>query len=519
MGAAVTTARVTLIADEGNSALTQLDRGRIDVSPSQAFPDPADEMLIGTAPRRLAFTGQGFPQDDFVPCDLAGPQQEDGTPGWSYRAVYSGVPGYPDGFSRTFYLLSSAGPVQRLSELVQVPAAQPGQQYVPWPQVPPAAGQVFAWEGGRVAAVDPGSGPQGPAGATGATGPQGPAGSQGSAGAEGDAGAQGATGAQGIAGAAGATGPKGDTGSTGVQGPSGPAGGAGTAGAKGDTGAAGTQGAAGPQGPAGPTGPQGPAGDPATNLVTSVNGKTGAVTLGYSDTGADQAGTAAAVQGASLQKSANLSDLASAGTARSSLGLGTAATQASSAFDAAGAASGAASGITAKIGAPSGIASLDSSGRVPASQASPAFLAANQYAPATQALVTATSSTLTALSGASITTGAFTAPASGTVVVTASFVGQYSTTSNGVVFGLLGHGTSTLYGTLFAYSVYATGIRYPASFSFLVTGLSGGTAYALDLAAAVNSGTTYTIYAIGSTTPGFTGASAGAPVLMTVQAA
>ncbi len=52
----------------------------------------------------------------------------------------------------------------------------------------------------------------------------------------------------------------------------------------------------------------------------------------------DAAGAAAAAQASSLQRASNLTDLASASTARTNLGLGSAAVQPSSAFDAAGAA-------------------------------------------------------------------------------------------------------------------------------------------------------------------------------------
>ena len=61
-------------------------------------------------------------------------------------------------------------------------------------------------------------GPQGPAGATGATGPQGPAGATGAVG------PQGPVGATGLQGPAGATGPQGLMGATGATGPQGPAG-------------------------------------------------------------------------------------------------------------------------------------------------------------------------------------------------------------------------------------------------------------------------------------------------------
>jgi hypothetical protein len=126
---------------------------------------------------------------------------------------------------------------------------------------------------------DGADGAQGPKGDTGERGPQGIQGPQGERGLTGE------TGPQGPKGDTGATGPKGDKGDTGLTGP------------KGDTGEQG------PQGPKGDTGPAGsdadvtaenieealgyvPADD--TKVVSSVNGKTGTVTLTAEDVGAMQ---------------------------------------------------------------------------------------------------------------------------------------------------------------------------------------------------------------------------------------
>jgi hypothetical protein len=64
----------------------------------------------------------------------------------------------------------------------------------------------------------------------------------------------------------------------------------------------------------------------------------------------DAAGAASTVQAASLQKSNNLSDLANGPAARTNLGLGSAATQNTSAFDAAGAASTVQGAVSRRVG-------------------------------------------------------------------------------------------------------------------------------------------------------------------------
>ena len=67
----------------------------------------------------------------------------------------------------------------------------------------------------------------------------------------------------------------------------------------------------------------------------------------------DVAGAATAAQGASLQKTSNLGDLTSAPTARTNLGLGTAATAATTAFDPAGAAAAVQAGLGTAASQPS----------------------------------------------------------------------------------------------------------------------------------------------------------------------
>jgi hypothetical protein len=148
-----------------------------------------------------------------------------------------------------------------------------------------------------------------------------------------------------------------------------------------------------------------------------------------------------------------------------------------------------------------------------------AFLRApSSYAPAEQTTLTVTAQTMTAVSSSNINTGSFTAPASGSVVITVQLVCALSANSQ-VAFGLAAHGTVTPLVCNSVVSNPTTSITLK-TLVFLVTGLTPGTSYSFDLLAAVPSGDTLTVYAFGttSTTPTLSSGGAGAPVTMTVQA-
>lgn len=116
-------------------------------------------------------------------------------------------------------------------------------------------------------------------GLAGTPGPPGPPGPQGPAGPAGQPGADSTV--PGPEGPPGDTGPPGPQGGPGPQGPQGLQGVPGNTGAQGPAGPQGPPGAdstvPGPPGPQGPQGPQGIPGDPATNIISSVFGRTGAI--------------------------------------------------------------------------------------------------------------------------------------------------------------------------------------------------------------------------------------------------
>jgi hypothetical protein len=147
-----------------------------------------------------------------------------------------------------------------------------------------------------------------------------------------------------------------------------------------------------------------------------------------------------------------------------------------------------------------------------------AFLAVSQYAPASRTTLTANTTSLAAFSSASVNTGSFTAPASGSVVVTASFVAQTGTGSTQLAVALAGHGTTTVAGYAYEFESSSTANLLPLSIPFLVTGLTPGNTYNFDLMGSAQSGDAWSIFATGTQSPPVTSGNTGGPVLMTVQA-
>lgn len=344
----MTTQKVTVVLDIADIGGNLFSRGSVRIFPSVRLPDPADQVLLEQAPARASFGRTGPPGVDLYPNDLIGPQNGNGTPGWTYTVYYDGCPGNPAPWS--FYLLSANGGTQRLSELAAVPAAQPGAQYVPLPNAPPSsASQVLglASDSPMVTEwVDQSGGGGGSGTVTSVS----------------------VATANGFAGtvASPATTPAVTLKTTAnglLKGNS-------TTGAV-SAAAAGTDYLA----------PNG-SGAALTGITASQAGAdaSGAASAAlasaeaYTDTETARAEAAEALK---LARASNLSDLASASTARTNLGLGSAATHASTDFDAAGAAAAVSGAVAAELGAAGGIATLDGSGRVPAAQLALALLAAS----------------------------------------------------------------------------------------------------------------------------------------------
>jgi len=142
--------------------------------------------------------------------------------------------------------------------------------------------------------------------------------------------------------------------------------------------------------------------------------------------------------------------------------------------------------------------------------------APTSYAPGTFTQFTMNSTTLTAVSSTNISTGSFTAPVSGNVIVTVSFLGANGATAQNYAIGLLNHGLSTVAGNAVVNRYAANAAGALATVPFLVTGLSGTCNFDLAIATAGVGALTVNCQAISATTPSL--ANQAAPVLMTVQA-
>jgi hypothetical protein len=146
-------------------------------------------------------------------------------------------------------------------------------------------------------------------------------------------------------------------------------------------------------------------------------------------------------------------------------------------------------------------------------QASTFLCTPTQYAPATLTTFTTASTTLSAVSSTQVNTGNFTAPASGSVLVTA-YVPAFAAPGFHCAFNLAIHGGVSPIG---AAVISQSGDMYlPYVLPFIITGLTAGNSYNFDLLYSSPNASTVTVAAMGdtSTTPG---TNVG-PIIMTVQA-
>ena len=146
------------------------------------------------------------------------------------------------------------------------------------------------------------------------------------------------------------------------------------------------------------------------------------------------------------------------------------------------------------------------------------YLTSNVYAPASVTQLTVSTTVMSAFSSGTVCTGSFTAPASGTVVVQATFDAQISSGGNKVALGLAGTGTTTpMVGAVNTFTISNTTALQTFAPRFYVSGLTAGTAYNFDLLGCATTAVTMVMYAYGNTAA--TLGNAGAPVIITVQGA
>jgi hypothetical protein len=356
----VTAETVPLVLDVYDGAEGLADRGSIVLIPSCQVGDTVNHqaIMIPVTADLTTTTVLGAP----VTVNLRPTDDPDITPaGWAWTATFRNVPGVADGLAQTFFLPWNDGATAYLSSVVTAENPVTFQAYMPVPGSEPAAGTVPVFTGDGYQS-EPGAGGAG----TGTVTTVSVVSANGLAGTVANPATtpaitlsttvSGLLKGNGTAVGAAAAGtdyltPTGSgaqlTGITAAQAGAATAGALSAETARAEA-AEGTLSTAVGAETTRAEAAEGLAAQKSASLSDLASAPTARANLGLgtaatqASSAFDASGAAAAAQTASLQKSASLSDLASASTARANLGLGSAATQASSAFDAAGLAAAAA---------------------------------------------------------------------------------------------------------------------------------------------------------------------------------